>query len=146
MDRPFYDFRILENAARFEFESVGKHTVRKVVLYLETSLSGVYNLVLADLLDNGELDVTTITNNNDRDTVLSTVTQTLFVFFKENPSAKVVFTGSTPARTRLYQIALMQELPRAIRYFEVQGFTNGRWELFQPNRSYDGFVISWRKP
>lgn len=75
---------------------------------------------------------------------MATVAQTLLVFFQHYPASKVAFTGSTPARTRLYQIIMAREMPAVAADFVLSGVKDNSLEGFRPNQEYDGFVISLR--
>ena len=75
------------------------------------------------------------------DVVLATVAQTLLTFFDRHPGTRVIFFGSTPARTRLYQIGIAQELDKVRNRFEVKGIVNNAIEPFQRNKNYDAFVF-----
>ncbi len=40
MDRPFYNFKVLENAYRFKFNSVGPNgVIPKIIVYSKTDLT-----------------------------------------------------------------------------------------------------------
>lgn len=143
MDHPFYHFETIgADAKRFEFISQGLRPVRKRVLYSETGIPDFYNLALADLDDNGQADYESVSNNGDMEQVLATVAQTLLTFFADHPTANVAFTGSTPARTRLYQVALAREIRAASTNFIIFGLHGTVLEPFKLNRTYDGFVVT----
>lgn len=143
MDQPFYEFSIFENAFRFEFESVGIHKIRKVILYDKTDIPHFYNLSLGDTLPDGKVSFISISNNGDRDRVMATVIQTLLYFFDIYPEAYVLFSGSTPERTRLYQIIIARELTYATATFSFWGMDeDGVLHPFAKNKSYIGFIIS----
>lgn len=145
MNQPFYSFTIYEETRRFNFESIGKFTLEKVVLFSATSEPNLYQLSLADVLEDGSLDYFTVSNNGDRDKILATVIQIIIAFFEQYPDSVVAFTGSTPSRTRLYQIALARELHLINERFDVKGLNENGFENFRSNQIYDGFVISLKK-
>ena len=142
MDRPFYDFQIGAEARTFFFISKGPRTIAKQVIYAETTLPEFFNLALADVEEDGSQNFYSVRNNGDLERIMATVAQTLLVFFRTYPSAKVAFTGSTPARTRLYQIILAREIQAVATDFVLSGVKNNNLEDFRPNRDYDGFVIA----
>lgn len=76
------------------------------------------------------------------ETVLATVFQTFNQFFKQYPDCQIIFMGSTPARTRLYQIAINRELKKALEMFEIKGFTGEKFEPLTVNKSYIAFVFA----
>ncbi|WP_374757527.1 DUF6934 family protein [Dyadobacter arcticus] len=65
--------------------------------------------------------------------------------FTHSQDATVVFSGSTPTRTRLDQIAIAREFKTASQCFFIQGFNGFQFEPFERNKSYEGFGISLRK-
>ncbi|WP_138475594.1 DUF6934 family protein [Dyadobacter bucti] len=65
---------------------------------------------MGDIDESGDIDVFSKSNNGDMEAVLATVINIITHFFKHYPDAKVYVKGSTPARTRLNQIAAEQEL------------------------------------
>ena len=93
MDKPFYDFDILEDAFKYEFISVGHLNIKKIIVYQTTNLPDFYSLTLADVLPNGELDVFSESKNGDMEKVLATVIQTIQIFLSRYPNAKIAFSG-----------------------------------------------------
>lgn len=143
MKQPFYEFTILENACRFEFESVGIQKIRKIILYDKTDIPNFYNLSLGDTLPNEKVSFVSISNNGDRDKVIGTVIQTLLYFFDIYPDSYVLFSGSTPERTRLYQIIIARELTYATATFSFWGMDEAvNIQAFIKNKSYIGFIVS----
>jgi len=141
MTQPSYQFISSTEALRFEFVSIGPHIIKKVIIYQKLPRPNAYNLVLADIDRNNQLDDFSVSDNGDRDKILATVIQTLFVFFEQNPHASVSFVGSTPARTRLYQAAIARELDIATQRLDIYGLANDEPEPFERNKPYTGFVI-----
>ncbi|SOD88393.1 DUF6934 family protein [Spirosoma fluviale] len=141
MNQPFYQFTTSKEVLRFNFISVGHRTIHKVIIYQKLPPPNLYNLVLADIDKYNQLDDFSISDNGDRDKILATVIQTMFVFFEQYPNASVSFVGSTPARTRLYQAAIARELDVATQRLAIYGLVNGIPEPFERNKSYSGFVI-----
>ncbi len=143
MDKPFYNFKILEDALLYEFESISSEKrIKKSVRYAETSIPNLYNLSLVDVLENGTVSDVSVSNNHDMEYVLATVFQTCKVFLNAYPNCQVFFMGSTAARTRLYQIAINRELTKALEMFEIWGLTDEGLEPFRPNRTYQAFVLA----
>lgn len=143
MDKPFYEFQVFDDAFRFEFKSISSEKViQKAILFQKTNMIDYYNLTLADILADGSTDVLSKSNNGDLEKILATVIQTILAFLAFYPTKKVVFTGSTPSRTRLYQIVLSKELDKVKEKLDILGITDDKLELFQRNQSYIGFVIS----
>jgi hypothetical protein len=142
MDKPFYDFRIEDDACQFSFTSTGPRPVNKLVLYSATNIPNLYNLSLADVEADGSPNYNSVRNNGDLTQLMATVAQTMLAFFERHPQALVAFSGNTPSRTRLYQIVLARELQAASKQLVLLGLQGTRLVSFEPNQPYDGFVIS----
>ena len=146
MDSPFYSFEVLEDAYRFTFNSVGQNgVIPKIIIYSKTDLPDYYNLALGDVRTDGTVDVFSKSNNGDMEKILATVIQTLMVFLAYHPEANVFFAGSTPTRTRLYQIVLNKEIDKVDSTLKVLGLYEDYLEPFEPNKNYEGFVVSKKK-
>ncbi len=126
----------------FEFLSAGpKGTVRKVVRYKLIS-NTVYNLGFGDWDENAQILRDDIrTNNEDRDKVLATVAFTIIDFMEFHPNAVVFAQGSTPARTRLYQMGMHANWYEISLLMDVQGFGKNGWEPFRENENYKAFMV-----
>ena len=126
----------------YEFFSEGPMgRIRKVILY-EKLGDDFFNLGFGDW--NEELqqtDDSSRTNNGDRDKVLATVAFTALDFTNQFPTARIAVEGSTPARTRLYQMGIADNLMEINENFEINGLLDGRMELFQRGRNYEAFLI-----
>lgn len=147
MDKPFYKFQEVGTGAHwFEFVSQGTKPIRKAILYSETDIPDLYSLSLADLNEQGGADFLSVSNNGDLEQIMATVAQTMLVFFAAHPAAIVAFTGSTPARTRLYQVVLAREVRAASTNFIIEGLRGVELEPFALNRTYDGFVVRLFSP
>jgi len=101
MNRDSYSYSH-ETAHRFVFKSVGRVTIIKVVDFTPTSIKDLYNVSFGDLLPDGSLDDMADSNNGDIVMVLSTVVQIIRGFTVLQPSAKLMFSGSTEGRMKLY--------------------------------------------
>ena len=145
MTHPFYQFTTSVDAHRFEFTSIGQRIIHKVIVYQKLPPLNLYNLVLADIGADNQLDDFSVSDNGDRDKILATVIQSLFAFFAQYPHATVFFAGSTPARTRLYQVAIARELEAAAPRLDIYGLIDDVPEPFERNKQYSGFVISHKQ-
>lgn len=144
MNYPAYSISHNSNLLSFNFESVSdeRNIQKKVIFTLIPNSVNFYNLSLVDVLPNGHFDDLSISNNNDLRQILSTVYECIHLFLNQNPKAIVLFTGSTESRTRLYRIAISQNLLEASKKFKIEGFLNDDFETFVPNRNYELFSIS----
>jgi hypothetical protein len=102
-----------------------------------------FNLGFGDWNEESQdLDDSSRSNNGDRDKVLATVAFTALDFTNQFPDARIVAEGSTPARTRLYQMGIADNLLEIIENFEVRGLLDNIWEPFQRGRNYTAFLIN----
>lgn len=150
MNEPAYPFRISDDALDYQFESVSEQRIiAKIVQFTPFADNALlYNLGLGDVLPDGTLDDSTVTNNRDMNRVMATVFRTIVVFFEHYPSKLVYFQGSDKGgvRTRLYRVLIARELDKAVELFTIYGrCANDSIEEFVPNREYIGFIFQ-RKP
>ncbi len=138
-----YQLRSAARELTFEFDSVGpKGTITKVVTYQEVNVKSVYNLGFGDKdPDTGYISDLAVTNNNDSQKVLATVARTLYLFTERYPDAVVIATGSTAARTRLYQMGIANNLEDAEQDFDILGLAGTDWEPFRKDVTYYAFSV-----
>ena len=139
-----YEVQTAPDAETFAFDSVGpRGTVHKVVRYAEINIRNFYNLGFGDQDElTGFLNDLTVTHNNDSRKVLATVAATLYAFTDNHPDATIIATGSTAARTRLYQMGIAGSLEEIKQDFEVLGLNADiEWEPFRKNITYGAFLV-----
>ena len=147
MGNELYELEEGSNAMTFEFTSVGpKGAIPKMVIYSKTNVRNLYNLAFGDKnINTGDIDDLVITNNEDSQKVLATVASTVYVFLNKYPEALIIATGSTKARTRLYQMGISKYLDDIIANFNVFGEKDGILHPFEKNIGYDAFLIMRKK-
>ena len=108
MQYPKYELTIdKSNNASYTFSSRGSSDEFILVIqFQKTNEDNVYNLAFGVKSDKGIIDDTVILNNRDRNVILATVAYAVFNFTERHRNAYIFFTGSTPARTRLYRMAI----------------------------------------
>jgi hypothetical protein len=141
-----YRFSVSDTFLDFEFDSDGpKGKIRKVVRYSPQNANGItyFNLGFGDLnRKTGKIDDLATTNNADRDKILATVAATVLEFTQHFPDVLVYATGSTPSRTRLYQIGISANWGDIHPLLYVFGYVAGKgWESFQKNVNYVAFLV-----
>ena len=143
MKQPYYPFKTNPTQLTFTFESISyDKSIQKIVIYTPFYENDeVYNLAFGDIISDGEFDDEAVSNNKDANKILATVIQTILVFFETYPTKTVFLTGSTPARTRLYQIIINREASMLSEQFDIKGIRNGLSEVVVPNIKYDAFLI-----
>lgn len=135
-----------ERHERFEFLSEGpRGKIKKVVEY-ERMAANIYNLAFGDLnaKTNG-IDDKVRSNNQDGSKVIMTVASTVIRFIEHHPQAIVVAEGSTPARTRLYQMGISKNWHIITHLFTVKGLFNDMWEDFTLDKNYRAFLLEAKK-
>ena len=147
MGKERYELEIAPDKMIFEFTSVGpKGKIPKLVIYSKLPNRNVYNLGFGDKdLETGKIDDLVVTDNKDSQKVLATVASTLYVFLNQYPNTFVTATGSTRARTRLYQMGISNNLEDIMVDFIVLGRKDGVWDIFEKNIAYDAFLITNKK-
>jgi hypothetical protein len=102
----------------------------------------IYNLAFGDIGETtGEIDDVIVSNNADRNMVLATVANTIFDFTNNYGNHYIFATGSTPARTRLYQISIAALWTDINLDFDIYGFKDDLWRPFQKNTNYEAFLV-----
>jgi hypothetical protein len=135
----------------FSFKSVGIKIIEKKVIFtpIEDSenyglppMINLYNLAFGDWDESVEdIDDTVRSNNGDTDKVLATVANTVIEFWAEYPNLPLFLTGSTPSRTRKYQIGISKNYAEINEKADVYGMFNYKWERYRTNKNYDAFLI-----
>lgn len=143
MKYPKYPIITSQGHYVYEFYSEGQMgRIKKVIVY-EPISENVFNLGFGDWNeDRQQTDDSTRSNNGDRDKVLATVALTAVDFTDRFPDAQLFVTGSSPARTRLYQMGIANNLLEINERFEVKGFRTTDWEIFRMGVNYQAFLIS----
>ena len=143
MNIPHYNYAT-KDFRQYEFVSRGpKGDIKKLVAYTKIQDAPVmYNLAFGDenpktgLLDDGVKS-----NNEDRDKVLATVANTIINFSDHYGNHLIYATGSSPARTRLYQMSIAAMINKINVDFDVYGVIDLVAYPFQKNINYDAFVV-----
>ncbi|MGG7665839.1 DUF6934 family protein [Dyadobacter sp. BHUBP1] len=137
-----------EDLKSYYFWSTGPNgTIKKVIVFqLVDPEQALYNLAFGDLFEGAEiLNDLVITNNGDTRVVLATVGKAVVEFLEDFPNATIVAVGSTPVRTRLYQINISRFINEILQEFVVEGYFDGSWELFEGNTNYDAFMLKKKR-
>src|SRR6185437_9084289 len=101
---------ISSNYQHYEFESVGpKGKIIKIIRFSLTNIDGVtyINLGFGDEdFALGGINDLSVSNNDDKDKILATIASAVLDFTAIYPDMMVYAKGSTPVRTRLYQMGI----------------------------------------
>jgi hypothetical protein len=140
-----YEYKKGYQSNQFYFYSDGpKGRIRKAVAYMFLGKQdGVsyYNVGFGDFDSASRMirDMT-VSDNKDRDKVLSTVAATA-IEFTRNKNCRLIVAGSTPSRTRLYQIKIAIHFDAISELFDIQGRTETGWEKFKKDKDYQRFMF-----
>jgi len=117
--------------------------VRKLIKFQLISFEDqLYNLAFGDsALNSNFIDDRAVSNNGDTQIILATVAIAVSHFMEDHPGATVFATGSTIARTRLYQMNISRFFSEIPSNFVVKGYLSGEWEEFRINTNYDAFLL-----
>ncbi|MBD1427903.1 DUF6934 family protein [Sphingobacterium arenae] len=146
MNLGHYQFKTNHSHLDFEFESVGpKGKIKKIVRFSPQNANGItyFNLGFGDLdTETGIISDLSKSNNGDREKILTTIARIVLVFTEHFPDVMVYAQGSTPARTRLYQMGISGNIDEIQEILHVYGYTNGKWQLFETKVNYEAFLVS----
>lgn len=143
MQYPAYSFGQSDDATQFFFESIGpKGVIQKIIIFSPTEETDIFNLALGDYdPPTGKIDDKAISDNGDAAKILATIFKVTHHYLSSNPQHFVYFEGNTPARNRLYRIAISRAIAELTDYFAMFGFCHDSWESFGSNRPYEAFLI-----
>ncbi|RFS22448.1 hypothetical protein DVR12_11610 [Chitinophaga silvatica] len=132
----------------YSFQSVGPNgTITKIVSYQPIhgfvwAGKQVVNLGFGDWnVEKQTVDDSSISNNLDKNKVLATVAWTILSYCSVHGNLPIFAQGSTPARTRLYQMGLNANLSEVENLFIIYGVFNDVWRRFEPVQNYEAFLI-----
>ena len=143
MELDQYSVITSSDGTSFEFFSEGpRGVIKKVVLY-QTIEPGLVNLMFGDWNDKRQkVDDNNRSDNGDRDKVLATVGLTILDFLMRYPDSSIFAMGSTPVRTRIYQMQIAHNLKQINELFVIYGISDNQPELFKVGKNYDAFLLT----
>ncbi|HEX9510084.1 MAG TPA: hypothetical protein VF939_06345 [Puia sp.] len=140
MKQRAYPYRV-EGNKRYTFVSEGRTQIIKVVDFGPTSTENLFNIGFGDLAPDGSLDDMAKSNNGDIVKVLSTVVLIIRDFTERFPERKIIFTGSTEERTKLYARILKMHIGELHREFIISALTRTPTSYKEvPFKSQDAFT------
>jgi len=140
-------FHIADDLSVFEFRSVGRNgTIHKRIVFSQTNISGIYNLALGDVDENGEINDSRISDNGDRNKILATVVNAVDEYTKKYPRRRIAFKGNTDERTRLYRMVIGLHLDELSSKFDIFGLVDHQFVPFKPNMSAEAFLVKKKMP
>ena len=142
MKLPKYQLRSDEKLSSYEFISEGsKGKITKRIQFTLINQNEIYNLAFGDInQESDEIDDFVVSNNGDSEKVLSTVVSAVYAFCDKHPNAWIFAAGSSPSRTRLYQMGISKYLDYIKEDFMVYGMGEYDWEEFELEKNYSSFL------
>lgn len=146
MNLKHYDFFNINNNRAYEFYSEGpKGKIKKLITFTKIPEIEpiIYNLAFGDAnLDTGELNDKIVSNNQDVNLILATVANAVAEFCDHYGNHYIYAEGSTPSRTRLYQISIAGLWKQINEDFDIYGLKDTEWQQFKPNSvNYEAFLV-----
>jgi hypothetical protein len=140
-----YSFQTNESYFDFEFESHGPNgQIKKVISYTLRNANGVtyFNLGFGDWNElQKRVDDISTSDNKDTQKILATVAATVVEITAVYPDLPVYAKGSTPARTRLYQMGISANFTEIELFLDILALRkDGEWETFQKGVNYEAFI------
>lgn len=144
-----YDYEISKDFYYYEFCSDGpKGKIKKAIFFKRINLNeySYFNLAFGDLNDAGVIDDLIISNNHDAEKVLATVAQAVIQFTNAFPDAIILAEGSTPSRTRRYQMGINKFWKEIEPDFKVFGLLKDEGFVpFSLGKNYLAFAVTRKK-
>jgi hypothetical protein len=128
---------------QFEFYSIGPNgkIKKRIVFIKDIHRIDTFHIGFGDVNEEDEVDDLSVSDNKDSKKILLTVVFTIHQFLKVFPNKYILVHGSTPARTRLYQIGIRNHWEIISQQLEIYGLTKNKWKLFEQGVSYNAFLI-----
>lgn len=125
----------------YEFLSDGPNGYIKKVIHFKAIGDNLFNLAFGDWSEFEQgINDKVRSNNYDRDKVMATVAGTVIEFLNHYPCATVFAVGSTPSRTRLYQMGISANWQEINQSFIIEGLINNEWQPFERIKNYQAFM------
>jgi hypothetical protein len=147
MNHEKYDeLEVSADSLEYQFWSMGpKGLIKKQIYFESTNMVDVYNLSFGNRNDDGTIDDLTVSDNKDKNKILATVVSAIYDFTNKFPGKRIMFTGSTLPRTRLYRMAINLYLNVLEIDFEIFGIAKELESIvmlpFEKGVDYLGFII-----
>lgn len=147
-----YEISQNEDSTIFEFVSIGANgSIIKAIKFTKTNNQFIYNLGFGNKIQSSEtnkfrIDDLAISNNGDRDVILATIANAVFVFTRKYPEMYVYFKGTSSSRTRLYRMVISNNFKELSAVFSIFGIiTNSIGKeivvAFDVDIDFIGFLI-----
>lgn len=140
-----YEFKSLATLLEYDFVSEGPNgNILKRVKFDPCIQDGnlIFSLAFGDWMEKEQkIDDKAITNNTDMKKVLATVATIVDIFTKQFVDVTIVAKGSTPSRTRLYQMGIVAHYQEIEKLFHIYGEINNELQPFKKGVNYEAFAV-----
>jgi hypothetical protein len=144
MEKPVYPITASDQGLKYSFDITNnERVIVKVITFTPVEASfDLYEMVFGTLMPNGKVDVLTVDGDHHLEKIISTVISSLLQFLELNPNTSVFFSGSTPARNRLYRAVITKVTSATELPYQIWGFTTeDNLEVFDKSHHYTGYII-----
>ncbi len=138
---------ISSDVLSFKFVSSGtKGDMEKIIKFSPfINDERIYNLALCTIDQHGNEDYETESKNGDRNKILGTIGSAAYTFSKINPDKLIYLKGNTPAKTRLYRMAISTAHDEISKTFHIYGLNEDNSQLvptlFLKDQDYLAFLF-----
>jgi hypothetical protein len=136
--------RIADDFSSFDFVSTGKNgNIPKRIIFMATEMADVYILAFGSITDSDEVNDYSISDNGDRNKILSTIAAVVDLYTRRHPNRMIYFRGSTKERTRLYRMAVGINLEELSLTFEIYAEIDKQDDFvpFRKNMEINAFLV-----
>lgn len=135
-----YETKYYEAYNAFLFKSEGPNGVFEKGIIFQEEGNNVFNLTLIEKR-NGVLRDDVTSNNQDVVKIFSTVVKAILKFSETNKDAIIEIRATETKRLRIYNALIQRYHLNFQNQLIILGVKNEKKGPFQPNKSYDWFVI-----
>jgi len=130
--------------SEYKFVSTGPNgNIWKLLVFKKLFVDKLYNLSLLDVMPDGTLSDSHLSNNNDLRKVLATIVQVIIDYTTQFPDRNIFFQGSDDGRRiSLYHKAISKHLFVLDKIFDIYGICDdGGEESFNSAREYTAILV-----
>ena len=142
MIKEAYRYVVSENKEVYVFQSEGQNgKIIKIVVFSPVGKK-LWNLGFGDLQNDGDIDDSIVSNNEDLIKVISTVAVITYEFSDMYPSRQIRIVPVDEKRKKLYNHVFRRNYALINANFTIVGFSNKKKEKYSPEKFYDSFQLN----
>lgn len=143
MNLEYYELEQIDEFA-YRFSSTGPKGKFEMRVSFTATGKNTYNLGFGVIDPDDEwLDDLIELRNGDTQKILATVANCALIFLDQHPASRIHAAGSTPSRTRLYQMGINRVLPELTDEYGIAGLILERGPLGEVQGSYPQWKGEW---